>query len=265
MKSRYLISRLLTSLSPFFLLFFLSTPANGFDVDKGGGKDCSACHTINLEEATRLLKDIVKSVDSIGYANVPGLFTASVTGKDGRNGLIYIDFSKTYIISGVTVRISDRQNVSKMEMMDIVRVDTSTIPKADSVILGNPEASKVVYLFTDPECPFCKKLHPELLKAIKIDNDIVFYIKMLPLVNLHPDAYRISKAIICDGSVKLLEDSFAGRKIPEPTCETDAVDRTIQLARELGIGSTPTLVLPDGRLAPGYRTAEKIVELVNGK
>ena len=238
---------------------------NGFPGEKMEGKDCSSCHTITAEEASVLLKDIVKSVENIGYARIPGLFTASVIGLDGRSGLLYIDFSKKHIISGVTVRIQDRQNISTKEMMELVRVDVSAITDENSVILGNPKASKKVYVFTDPQCPFCKKLHPELRKATQLDKDLVFYIKLMPLVNLHPDAYRISKAVMCEKSLKLLEDSFADKKIPDPTCETDAVDLTIQLARELGISSTPTLVLPDGRIAPGNRPAEKIIELVNGK
>jgi thiol:disulfide interchange protein DsbC len=85
---------------------------------------------------------------------------------------------------------------------------------------------------------------------------------MMPLASLHPDSPRIARAILCTGSLQLLENSFAGKKIPDPTCESDAVDRTIKLARELGIGSTPTLILPDGRVAPGYREAEEILKLL---
>jgi thiol:disulfide interchange protein DsbC len=248
-----------------FAIFPFSSPVHAFSVPDRDRRDCSSCHSITREEAADLLKEIVKSVENVGYAHISGLFTASVTGFDGRAGLIYIDFSKTRIISGVTVKIEGRENISTKEMMNLVKVDPAAIPDEDSVILGNPEATKKVYLFTDPQCPFCKKLHPELKKAVQMDNDVVFYIKMLPLVSIHPDAYRISKAILCDGSLTLLEDSFADRDVPEPSCETDAVDRTIKVARELGIGSTPTLVLPDGRLAPGYRPAENIIKLINEK
>lgn len=265
MKSRYLFGLLLAFFPLFALLMYLPAPGYGFSSATGEGKDCSACHKITKEEAARLLKDIVKDVEDVGYASIPGLFTARVKGVDGRTGLLYIDFSKTYILSGVTVKIDGRENISSREMMDLTRVDPSMIPDGDSVILGNPKAAKKVFLFTDPKCPFCKKLHPELKKVVQMDKDIVFYIKMLPLVNLHPDAYRISKAILCDGSLKFLDDSFAGRDVPNPTCKTDAVDRTVRMAKDLGIRSTPTLVLPDGRLAPGFRSAEDIVKLVNGK
>ena len=87
----------------------------------------------------------------------------------------------------------------------------------------------------------------------------------MPLVKIHPEAYKMSKAILCEGKLELLEDGFAGKPISEPSCESDAVDRTLKLAQDLGIGSTPTLILPDGRIATGYRPAEDILELLKEK
>ena len=244
-------------------LSFFPRTAMGFDSPVREKKECSSCHTITIREAEDLLKDVVKNVKEVGFAHVPGLFTAKVTGNDGRSGLVYIDFSKSYILSGVTVSIADKSNISKIEMMDLSMVDTAAIPVEDSLVIGDPGAAKKVFLFTDPQCPFCKKLHPELKKVVQSDPGIVFFIKLLPLVSLHPDSLRISKAIMCEESVTLLETSFRGGKVPDPQCDSDIIDRTIGLARSLGIGSTPTLVLPDGRIAPGYRPAKDILRLIN--
>ena len=103
--------------------------------------------------------------------------------------------------------------------------------------------------------------HRELKKAVEKNPDVAFYLKLFPLKS-HPDAYRISKSVICSGSMELLEASFEGKDIPDPSCETDAVDRTLSLVSELGIRSTPTLVLPDGRILSGFKPADKILELV---
>ena len=216
-------------------------------------------------QAQKTLNEIVDKVHAIELSVVPGLYIIDATGKNGKRGIIYMDFSKSYIVSGNFMSIADRKNVTKMEMLELRQVDLTTIPLTDSVVIGNPGAPTKMILFTDPQCPFCRKIHPELKRVVAADPDVVFFIKMMPLPSLHPDSPRIARAILCEGSVKLLEDSFANKKIPDPTCESDAVDRTIKLARELGIGSTPTLILPDGRIAPGYRTAEDIVELISSK
>lgn len=85
---------------------------------------------------------------------------------------------------------------------------------------------------------------------------------MYPLVSLHPKAYEKSKAIVCAKSMKMLEDVYAKKAIPKPTCETDAVDETIKLAQSLGINGTPAIVLPNGSLISGMRDAATIIKLI---
>ncbi len=98
-------------------------------------------------------------------------------------------------------------------------------------------------------------------KIIEERKDIAFYLKLFPLKN-HPEAYEKSKAIICEKSLALLEDAFEKKPIPKPNCETSVVDETARLAQRLGINSVPTLILPDGRMLPGYKDAKTLIQLI---
>ena len=98
-------------------------------------------------------------------------------------------------------------------------------------------------------------------KIIDERKDIVFYIKVYPLKN-HPEAYEKSKSIVCEKSLALLEDAFEKKPIPKPKCETSAVDENIKLAQKLSITSVPSLVLPDGRIFPGYKDAKTLINLI---
>lgn len=98
-------------------------------------------------------------------------------------------------------------------------------------------------------------------KAVKEREDIAFYIKLFP-VQGDPESFAKSEAIVCAGSLKLLEDAFDGKHIPEASCDTTAVEENIRLAGKLGITGTPTIVLPDGGLLPGYKDAETLVRYV---
>ena len=93
-------------------------------------------------------------------------------------------------------------------------------------------------------------------------KDIVFYIKMYPLEN-HKDAYWKSKSIVCEKSLKLLEDNFEEKAIPKIECDTKEIDENIKLAALLGINSTPTLILPGGRVYEGAMPAKKLIELID--
>jgi len=98
-------------------------------------------------------------------------------------------------------------------------------------------------------------------KIIDERKDIAFYMKMDPLPS-HPGAYERSKSILCDKSLALLEDAYEKKPIPKPKCETSAVDESMKLAQKLGITSVPSLVLPDGRIIPGYKDAKSLINLI---
>ncbi len=98
-------------------------------------------------------------------------------------------------------------------------------------------------------------------KIIEERKDIAFYIKLFPLKN-HPEAYDKAKAIVCEKSLALLEDAFEKKPIPKAKCETTAVDESSKLAQRLGVNSVPTLILPDGRMLPGYKDAKTLIQLI---
>jgi thiol:disulfide interchange protein DsbC len=92
-------------------------------------------------------------------------------------------------------------------------------------------------------------------------KDVAFYIKLYPL-KMHPGAYEKSKAIVCGKSLSLLELAYDKKPLPKATCETTVIDDNIKLAERLGINSLPSMILPDGRVIPGYRDAEALKALI---
>jgi len=100
-------------------------------------------------------------------------------------------------------------------------------------------------------------------KVIKENKDIVFYILLYPL-SFHKDAYWKSKSIMCNRSLKMLEDAFAKREIPKLECDSKEIDSNIKVAEALGITGTPALVLPDGRVHTGTMPARQLIDFING-
>jgi len=101
-------------------------------------------------------------------------------------------------------------------------------------------------------------------KVITERKDIAFYIKLYPLP-MHKDAYEKAKAIVCEKSLSLLEDAFERKPLPAPKCESTAIDDNIKLAQKLGITGTPAIIMPDGRLIPGYLEADALIKQIDKK
>ncbi len=245
------------------LLLFLPVAAHSFAQVAGDKRQCADCHKMSLQEAGNLLQGGVDRVIKVERSEVPGFWAVEVE-KGNQKFPLYVDFSKKYVFTGNIIRLADKQNITSQRMADLNKIDIGKIPLEDAILLGKSKAKTKIIVFTDPECPYCKRLHAELKDVVQRNPDIAFLIKMFPL-QMHPNAYGIAKSVVCNKSLAMLEDSFAGKPVPPPLCETPAIDRNIALAQELGIRSTPTLVLPDGVLLPGFKKADDLLKILNPK
>jgi len=256
------VSRALFSILVPIALFALAPSAFAMSGDGCGG-DCASCHALTVKEANDLLKDL-GHVTQIKPAPVRGLFEITLE-KQGQTGIAYLDYGKKHLMGGPIFDIASRQVVGTPppEAKHPERLDPALLKTDAALVMGNPKGKKRLFVFTDPECPFCAKLHVELKKLVALEPDLAIYIKLYPL-KMHPKAYDKARVILGAKSLALLEKSFAGGKLPEPGVK-DAkkpVDDTMRFAESVGINSTPTLVLPDGRILPGLKDAEAIRKLL---
>ena len=242
----------------------------GFQNAGCGAGDCRDCHSVNRDEVAQLLKGKVTEVLDVKRSEVPGLWDVEAV-YNGQKLPFYIDFSKSYLISGNVIKLTNNENVTKKNFVRMNKVDCAKIPLEDTLVLGDAAAEHKIIVFDDPECTYCRKLHPEMKKVVKQRPDIAFLIKMYPLA-MHKHAKSKAQTIVCtklkgknDKALQLLDNSLNGKKLPEPDCETDIVDKNISLAKELYIGSTPTLIMPDGRVLPGFKKADQIIDSIKEK
>lgn len=238
-------------------------------LDKTGCEmDCQKCHTITNQEAKEILKNMKipeAEILKVQLSPVKGLWEVSFMNR-GKPTLIYVDFSKSFILPGPVVEIKGGKNKTQERLAKIQesrRVDFSKIPLNQGLVMGDVLAPHKVAVFTDPDCNFCEKLHQEMKKVLQERKDIVFYILLYPLSS-HKEAYWKSKSILCNKSLKMLEDAYARKEILRLECDTKEIDANIKLAEALGITGTPTLVLPDGRVHTGTMPAEQLIDFIQG-
>jgi protein-disulfide isomerase len=78
----------------------------------------------------------------------------------------------------------------------VLSVDESFYDKAHH-LFGNPDAKHKIVVFSDPLCPFCREVVPELFEvAKKYPDTFALYYYHLPIESLHPASVPLAKAII---------------------------------------------------------------------
>jgi len=194
-------------------------------------------------------------VDAIKpLAAIPGLYEIQ-----SRGHIFYTDATGDHLISGHIFSTKDRKDLTSARLEDINRVNWNTLPLMDAIVSGDPKGTPVA-IFTDPECPYCRRLEHELLsvKGIKV------YTFLFPLVPIHPNARAKAEAIWCSKEQhKTLQDIMLKdmplNRIKSSKCKTP-IDGNLRLAARLGITGTPTLIAHDGRKRSGGMSAEQLMQ-----
>lgn len=207
---------------------------------------------------------------SIRPAAIPGLFEVQM----GRN-LAYTDDSGRYFIFGSMFDMQERVDITAQRRIDLgiqnpepqaqqrqaapAPIDWSTLPLKDAFVKVKGNGQRKLAVFSDPDCPFCKRLETELEK---VDN-VTIYTFLFPIASLHPDAGSKAEAVWCAGNEKtraaLWSDLMLRGKQPKgaKSC-ANPLERNIELARKLGANGTPTMFSSDGRRIVGFVPAERI-------
>jgi thiol:disulfide interchange protein DsbC len=213
------------------------------------------------EEATQILKDYIKTefkILEIKEAPLEGFWeVACGIGHD--RVILYIHKNLRFILSGQILDRQTKRNLTLDRLKDLRRVDPSTLPLENAIPMG--EGKRKLYVFTDPQCHFCFQLHEEL-KQIK-DLQVFFF-----LYPLAPASYEKARSIWCSNDrVKALEETYQGKELKSPSCDTTAINKNMEFGRRLFVDSTPTLFFQNGKIMEGYvlpDTLENLLRLNSG-
>ena len=192
----------------------------------------------------------VESVSKTPYA---GLYEVFMGGQ-----IIYTDEKMTFLIAeGRLVDPKTKKDITGERMEELTKIDFNSLPLEQAIKVVKGNGSRKLVVFSDVDCPYCKRLEQNELTNIA---DVTIYTFLYPIEQLHPDAASKSKLIWCaNNRVKAWEDWIFNNQLPKSagTCEVP-LEKIGQLAKKIGITSTPTLIFSDGKRMLGAQPYKEI-------
>lgn len=132
------------------------------------------------------------------------------------------------------------------------------------IFRGQKTPQATVQVFTDVTCPYCRKFHEEVPRL----NDMGIEVQYLafPRSGLNSEGARYLAQVWCAGNPsEALSAAKRGETLKNaPDCDNPVADQ-YHLGLELGVQGTPAIVLPDGRMVPGYVPAERLAGMLGIK
>ncbi len=201
-------------------------------------------------EIRQMLKSKLPNVrvDGIQAAPMPGLFEVRFQTPDGPQ-ILYTDPQANFFIDGSLIDAKSGRNLTDERLQKLSAIEFSALPTDLAVKIQRGSGKRVLAMFTDPYCPYCRRLEQSLLQI----DDITIYVFMYPVIR--PQNADHSRSVWCspDRAKAWLELAAAETpKVPaaSPTC-ANPVDKVLEVGRSLRITGTPTLFFANGERAGG--------------
>jgi thiol:disulfide interchange protein DsbC len=194
-------------------------------------------------------------VSAIGKTPYGGLYEVVVDGQ-----VTYATADGKYLMVGNVIDVASRQNLTAARNAKLSEVKWDTLPLNKGIKEVRGDGSRKLAVFSDADCPFCKKLEPELEKL----TNVTIYTFLYPIEGLHPAAVPLSRQIWCEKDKLKAWKGYMLRG-EKPTAKGDCdrtVDEIIVLGNKLRVSGTPTLIFENGQRVPGYVPAAKLDQLL---
>ena len=201
---------------------------------------------------------------------VPGLKVVSVRESEAA-GLYEVQSSSgetlyttedgVYLLTGDLLKITGngianvteeaRAGVRKQKMADF----------GDKGLISYPakgEQKAVIDVFTDIDCPYCRKLHDEVPELNSYGITVNYY--AFPRSGPGTPSFRKYESVWCsDNQQGAMDAAKAGRSVDQKSCE-NPVEAQYRLGGQVGVTGTPAIVLEDGNMVRGYVPARNLAE-----
>ncbi len=194
-------------------------------------------------------------VNSVSKSPIAGLYEVVVDGSQ----VIYADDKAKYVLVGEMLETQNKRNLTRERLDKLSEVKFDSLPLEQSIKIVKGDGKRRMAVFSDPDCPYCKKLEAELAK---LDN-VTIHIFPYPLP-MHSDAPRKSRLVWCsadrakawmelmlDGTVPVGKDDC-----PNP------VEANLALGQKLNIQGTPAIIFANGKRVPGLAPADRLEKLL---
>jgi len=197
------------------------------------------------------------AIESLQATPLENIYEVQLNSGD----LLYISADGQYLLAGNLLRLDEqgitdlteqtRSQMRRQQLQDIA-VENQVVFAAE----GDTQA--IIQIFTDITCPYCVRLHEEVpeLNAAGVE---VRYLAF-PRQGVNSQAYQKLVNVWCaDNRQDAMTRAKGGEDLAAAQCDNPVAEQ-FEMARSQGIQGTPAIILPDGKVIPGYVPAQRLLE-----
>lgn len=195
-------------------------------------------------------------INRIRSTPVDGLYEV-VVGTE----VLYMTADGRHVLRGELIDLQEKKNVTLETRMHMRRQLLTGLPKEDMIRFSNGKVEHVIYVFTDIDCGYCRKLHQDV--PYLTDHGVEVRYLAYPREGVNSETYQEMEAVWCSADRNAaLTNAKSGKTIKGADCE-NPVAAQYKAGQAMGIRGTPAIFLESGQDLPGYVPPKELLSILN--
>ncbi|MEK7323062.1 MAG: thioredoxin fold domain-containing protein [Pseudomonadota bacterium] len=214
----------------------------------------------DVETITKMMQKLVPGMapDRIVESPMPGLYEVSF-GPD----VLYVTKDGRYALQGDLIDVASKANLSEARRAQGRVQLIKGLNEKDMIIFAAPpkQEKHVVTIFTDVDCAYCRKMHGEMADYNKAGITVRYL--AFPRSGVDTPSYYKMVGVWCAKDRRAaMTRAKLGEAVEQKTCD-NPVKKHLAAAERVGVSGTPTMVLEDGTVVPGYMPAARLSQALD--
>jgi thiol:disulfide interchange protein DsbC len=174
------------------------------------------------------------------------------------DSVFYTDENVNFVFRGDIIDARSQQNLTEERQRKLSTISFGDLPLELAIKQVRGSGKRVVAIFADPFCPYCKNLDRALMR----EDDITIYTFLYPI--LRTESPEKARAIWCapDRAKAYYDFMLNGREPPASGNCSAPVEKWLDLGRKIGVRATPTSFATNGQRILGARPQD-LVKLIS--
>lgn len=197
-------------------------------------------------------------IESIKPSEVKGLYEVTLGAS-----IYYVSEDGKYLFQGRLIDVANRTDITAEKLGAVRKVALDKVGESNMIVFKSKIPQKKVYVFTDIDCGYCRKLHSEIDQYLA--EGITIQYLFLPRAGKPSDSYDKAVSVWCSKDRnKALTAAKKDQTLDRLTCP-NPVDNHMKLAAEFDVKGTPFIISEKGGVFPGYVTAKELAEALRSE
>ena len=198
-------------------------------------------------ELENKIREMAPGIESIAISDSP---IDGILQVQAQNEIYYASSDAKYLFLGRIIDMDTKVNITDQAKSGLRKVLLSDLDASEQISFSPVDPEFDLLVFTDIDCGYCRKLHSQMDEYLA--EGIAIHYAAFPRAGLASHSYEKFVSVWCaDDQQAAMTLAKSGEEPESRQCE-NPIKAQYELGNAVGVSGTPSLLLKDGTMIPGY-------------